>query len=103
MERVVRDGFVAVLYSPHYGAGWFTWHGITELIYDPVVVGMIELKTSEDTIVEYCKEKYGDEAYFGGAEDLKIAWIKEGVEFVIEEYDGAEDIKFKNDFEWMTA
>jgi hypothetical protein len=103
MERVVRDGFVAVLYSPHYGAGWFTWHGIAKLIYDPVVVGMVESKTSEDTIVEYCKEKYGDEAYFGGAEDLKIAWIKEGVEFVIEEYDGAEDIKFKNDFEWMTA
>jgi hypothetical protein len=38
-----------------------------------------------------------------GAEDLTVAWIKEGVEFVIEEYDGSENIKFKSDFEWMTA
>ena len=41
MEKVIRDGKVAVLYSPGYGAGWFSWHGIEELLYDPVVVGMI--------------------------------------------------------------
>ena len=103
MEKVIRDGYVAVLYSPFYGAGWYTWHGIPELIYDPVVVGMVESKASEDTIVAYCKEKYGDEQYFGGAEDLVITWIVEGEQFVIEEYDGAESNRFKNDFEWMTA
>jgi hypothetical protein len=103
MERVIRDGKVAVLYSPCYGAGWYSWHGIEELLYDPVVVGMVEAKVSANNIVEYCHKKYDEEAYFGGAEDLSIAWIKEGVEFVIEEYDGAENIKFKSDFEWMTA
>ena len=25
MQKVIRDGKVAVLYSPGYGAGWYTW------------------------------------------------------------------------------
>jgi hypothetical protein len=103
MEKVIRDGFVAVLYSPGYGAGWYSWHMIPELIYDPVVVGMVESKVSADLIVAYCHEKYDADGYFGGAEDLVITWIAEGEKFVIEEYDGAESIKFKNDFDWITA
>jgi len=106
MERVVRDGYVAVLYSPEYGAGWYSWHGIPELIYDPVVVEMVENTTPYETIVKYCEERYPEERYvqtFIGAEDLTISWIVEGEQFVIEEYDGAESIKFKSDFEWMTA
>jgi hypothetical protein len=103
MEKVIRDGFVAVLYSPGYGAGWYSWHGIPELIYDPVVVGMVEAKVSENNIVEYCHKKYDEDAYFGGAEDLTISWIVEGEKFVIEEYDGAESIRFKSDFEWISA
>ena len=103
MEKVIRDGRVAVLYSSGYGAGWYSWHGIEELLYDPVVVGMVEAKVSEKNIVEYCHKKYDEEAYFGGAEDLAINWIFEGEQFTIEEYDGAESIKFKSDFEWITA
>jgi hypothetical protein len=26
MEKVIRDGKVAVLYSPGYGAGWYSWN-----------------------------------------------------------------------------
>ena len=25
MDKVVRDGLVAVLVSPGHGAGWYTW------------------------------------------------------------------------------
>ena len=102
MERVVRDGYVAVLYSPGYGAGWYSWHGIPELIFDPVVVEMVENRAPEETIIKYCEERWSD-GYFSGVEDLTISWIVEGEQFVIEEYDGSENIKFKSDFEWMTA
>jgi hypothetical protein len=102
MERVVRDGYVAVLYSPGYGAGWYSWHGIPELIFDPVVVEMVGNQASEEIIIKYCKERWPD-SYFSGAEGLTISWIREGEQFVIEEYDGAESIKFKSDFEWTTA
>lgn len=26
MDKVIKDGKVAVLYSPGFGAGWFTWN-----------------------------------------------------------------------------
>ena len=104
MDRVVRDGYVAVLYSPFYGAGWYTWHGILELVYDPVVVEMVKNESPAEAIVAYCEDQYPDHnSTFAGAEDLRISWIAEGEQFVIEEYDGAESIKFKSDFEWMTA
>jgi hypothetical protein len=48
MNKVVRDGKVAVIYSPHYGAGWYSWHGIPELLFDPAVVAMIETDRYED-------------------------------------------------------
>jgi hypothetical protein len=41
MNKLVRDGKVAVLYSTGYGAGWYSWHGIEELLYDSVVVEMV--------------------------------------------------------------
>jgi hypothetical protein len=103
MEKVIRDSRVAVLYSPGYGAGWYSWHGIEELLYDPVVVGMVEAKVSENNIVEYCHKKYDEEAYFGGADDLTIKWIDIHTEFRITEYDGAESIQFKDDIKWLVA
>jgi hypothetical protein len=103
MEKVIRDGKVAVLYSPGYGAGWFSWHGIAELLFDPVVVGMVESYASEDAIVEYCHEKYDVDGYFGGADDLTIEWIEVGTEFVIREYDGSESIEFKDECKWHVA
>jgi len=42
MNKVIVDGKVAVLYSPGYGAGWFSWHNVEELIYDPEVVKLVE-------------------------------------------------------------
>ena len=47
--RVVRDGYVAVLYSPGYGAGWYSWHRKEELLYDPTIVQMV-LENRHDDI-----------------------------------------------------
>lgn len=43
MEKLVRDGKVAILYSKGYGAGWYSWHGIKELIFHPKLIEMVEL------------------------------------------------------------
>ncbi len=103
MNKVIRNGKVAVLYSPGFGAGWFSWHGIAELLYDPVVVGMVESKESEDAIVEYCHGKYDPDRYFRGADDLKIEWVPIGREFRIDEYDGSESIEYKDECKWHAA
>jgi hypothetical protein len=38
-----------------------------------------------------------------GASDLEISWIKEGRVFIIEEYDGNESIRFREDIDWLVA
>ena len=103
MDKVVRDGKVAVLYSPGYGAGWYSWHGEEKLLYDPVIVGMVESRKHYTEIVEYCEERFGDQHYFSGAEDLTIEWIDIGREFRIDEYDGSESIELKDECKWHVA
>ena len=104
MNRVVRDGQVAILYHPTYGAGWYTWHGILELVYDPVVVDMVEKNEPPERIYTYCNEQHTDTYhFFGGANGLSIKWLPEGTEFRIEEYDGAETIQLKDEYKWLTA
>ena len=102
MQKKTVDGLVAVLYSPDFGAGWYTWHNIAELLFDPKVVDMVMEKTSAETIELYCRTVYGDH-YYGGAGDLTVAWVPPGTEFVIEDYDGAETITFKDKVEWILA
>jgi len=101
MNKVIRDGKVAVIYSPGYGAGWYTWHQIPELIYDPVVVEMIE-QDRRNEIEAYCQTHWPN-VYVGDVEDLRISWIKEFRVFLIEEYDGNESIRFREDIEWLVA
>jgi hypothetical protein len=42
MKKVIKDGKVAVLYSPGFGAGWYSWHKTEELLYHPKLVEMVE-------------------------------------------------------------
>lgn len=104
MDKVNRDGKVAVLISRGFGAGWFSWHGIEELLYDPYIVNILlnEKGDVQDTIVKYCEEKYRDHG-FSGVDGLTVVWINEGEQFIIHEYDGAESIQLKNEFNWLTA
>lgn len=103
MDKVIRDGKVAVLYSPSYGAGWYSWHKVPELLFDPVVVKMIQDKDTSYAISNYCEEKYGDNKYYGGADQLEIMWLDVGTEFIIKEYDGSESIQLKEASDWFIA
>ena len=55
-----------------------------------------------DGAVKYVETTYSD-VYTGGVGNLQIAWIDEGEEFTIEEYDGNESIQFKSETSWITA
>jgi len=111
MEKVIRNGLVAVLYSPNHGAGWFSWHGIEQLLYDPSIVHWLENRHSDDfrdTLKSYLELKYPD-AYFSGLDsglgyfELAIKWIPIGEEFRIHEYDGAETVIPHSEEKWLTA
>jgi hypothetical protein len=101
MNKLIKDQKVAVLVSPGYGAGWYSWHSIEELIYDPSVVEWVE-KQELDKIRAYMELKYPD-IYCGGLEDLEVCWVPVGERFRIEEYDGAESLVLESEQRWITA
>jgi hypothetical protein len=102
MQKVVRNGKVAVLYSPDYGAGWYSWNTeIPECLFDPEIVQMVENNVDKSEIVKLAEEKW-PKGYWS-ARDLKIAWLDEGTLFQILEYDGAEEIELSEGKVWLTA
>jgi hypothetical protein len=103
-EKVVRDGNVAVLVSPGFGAGWYTWNQKhPELVFDPIIVNMVLSKVHYHEIESYIEKKYGDDVYTGGASDLDVHWVPVGAKFRIDEYDGSESLILESDEKWMIA
>ena len=125
LSKVIKDGEVAVLYSPGYGAGWSTWnHEYTpEILFDPVLVDLAEQNEKlfwekhgdenyyedyfivpeiEEKMVKHCAEKY-PEAYLGGIGDLAVKWLPVGTEFRIHEYDGNESVEVQKEMHWYIA
>ena len=95
MEKVIRDGKVAVLLSAGYGSGWGSWnYGVHEVImFHPKIVGMVEDGREMDITEEWLEQELGlKDVYTGGREGLYIEWVPEGTKFRIDEYDGAERI-----------
>lgn len=104
--RVVRFGRVAVIHSPQHGAGWYSWHGIQELLFDPQLVDFIERGATAEEVEAYCDEYYREpnkSSYWGGIDELVIKWIPEGSIFRIDEYDGAETVVLQDDDDWIVA
>jgi hypothetical protein len=104
MNKLVRNGQVAVLFSPDYGAGWSTWadREIREaVLFDPAMVELVEQKKWPELEV-YVTLKYPN-MFTGGLSDLQIAWIPEGMQFIINEYDGNESIQTNDSTAWYIA
>ena len=101
MDKVIRDGKVAVLYSPGWGAGWYTWNReYPDCIYDPDIVALLENGKRKD--IAALAEKKWENFYAGGSGDLEIEWLPEGTPFRIDEFDGNESITTSVDFD-LTA
>ena len=98
MEKIIRDGMVAVAVSGGFGAGWSTWNDI-----DPVDArfNQLFLDGKIDEIVGICQDE--DLGYAGGAKGVSIVWVPVGTEFIITEYDGAESLETKDSFNWRIA
>jgi hypothetical protein len=102
MQKLIKDGKVGILFSPGFGAGWSTWNlTIPELLFDPTIVNFVE-QEKWDELSTYISLKYPD-IYTGGMKDLKVAWIPEGTEFKVNEYDGSESIELKENTDWLIA
>ena len=107
-ERLIRDGQVAVLYSPSYGAGWSTWQDNADvrmaMLFDPQIAdirdqGAPDWQERAEAIAQI---KYPD-AYLGGLQHLRVRWLKQGTQFRIDEHDGNELVVINGEEEWITA
>lgn len=97
MEKVIKDGKVAILYSPGFGAGWSTWNDDTvgqKMIFHPKLVELVEEDRQNEITEEFVQTLFNTKDYICilGASDLRITWLPEGTSFYIDEYDGSESI-----------
>ena len=98
-EKVIRDGKVAVLISPGFGAGWSTWadNEVKQMaLFDRRFVYAKEagVKDIDSLVKEVIGNKY---MYTGGWEDVMIEWLPVGTAFTVEEYDGFESLRSVED------
>lgn len=100
-EKLRRDGKVAVLYSPGYGAGWSTWCDYEGMVFDADIAKAVLAGKHEDA-GKIAAVKYPD-AYLGGLSDLQVEWVKEGEQFEITEYDGSESVRVIGECEFYVA
>ena len=107
MQKVIRDGKVAVLYTTDYGAGWYSCHQQEELLFHPELVDRVERKKHNEITEEMISEILGVDVercpYIGSVEDLGIFWVPLGVCFRISEYDGLESVHLLEEEDWITA
>jgi len=101
MKMFKKDGKTAVLVSPGFGPGFSTWNSSEMAVDFDLVEAFLK---SDMTRFEYIVvEKYGEDMYLGGMEDLMVQWVDEGKKFRIEEYDGNESIEVFDEEVWFIA
>lgn len=100
-QRVIRDGLVAVLFSPGYGAGWYSWENDPRLLFDPQLVAAVE--AGDNTALSARAEQIKPDIYLGGAKQLTIRWVPVGARFRVHEYDGSEGIILETEDDWHIA
>jgi hypothetical protein len=102
VNKLIKDGKVAVLISPGFGAGWSTWNReYPEMLFDPGLADLV-LKGDQDQILTYVTVKWPN-AYLGGLGDLTVAWVDQGQQIKVEEYDGSESIEYRDSNDWITV
>ena len=88
---------VPIIMANEPGEGWYTRHGIKDLIFEPLIVDILETSTEETkyedalTIEEYCCSMYGED-YYGDTTILKLVYLQEGTSFNIGYINGVETL-----------
>lgn len=101
-EKLEQAGNVAVLYSPGYGAGWYSWNsGHEGLLFDKEIVEAVLAKDLAAACA-IAERKYPG-GYWGGVHDLEVYWVPKGTRFEIEEYDGNESVRILTPDDGHTA
>ena len=101
MAKLIKDGMVAVVICPGYGAGFSTWYNE---VY-PMDKDMAEavLAGSENLVITAFRKMVPEDDLVNDYRELDVVWVPVGTKFIIREYDGHESIQTFDDIDWMTA
>lgn len=91
MDKVIRDGEVAVIISPGYGSGWSTWDH-KRSPFDKELVEALLSDPSKEKATALLKERHP--TGYKTADDLVVEWVPVGTRFTIDEYDGSESLRY---------
>ena len=97
-DKVIRDGKVAVVISPDFGAGWSTWANESQqewCRHAPELVEAVERGGTPTKIRELVDATFGvgEGPYMASnISSLVIEWVPVGAPYYIHEYDGSERI-----------
>lgn len=101
MNRLVRNGKVAVLISKSYGGGWYTDNrDVVECLFHPNLVLLVEQNASNEELLEEAKKLFGEE-FEGDANGLEVEWVELGIRFRVNNYDGWERIVPFDEEDWI--
>ena len=104
--REIREGKVGIVYSPGFGAGWYTWNRMhdncEQLIFDPQLVRLVDQGSPTETIMARAEELVPGGGFYA-VEDLEVYWLDQGTKFLINEYDGSETIQLMETTPWLQA
>ena len=105
MDKVVRDGKVAVLVTGDYGCGWYSAHYEPALLFSPEVVRWVEAgkPDSEALALETMLSEEFSQAYLYGMKNLEVLWLPVGKRFLIQEYDGLETLLTMEELDLQVA
>lgn len=104
IEKFIKDGKVAVVYSTGFGAGWYTWNLSDEnsehLLFDKIIVENVlknDMQSAYNRAEEICPDGYI------GSQTLAVEWLPVGTKFRIDEYDGSEAVEIMDNIHWIEA
>lgn len=103
MEKVVRDGKVAVVISlvSIWSALEHNKNIVEILIFHPLIV---EKVLAKETITEqWMIDTFGIKGYSCDGDKLIVEWVEQGEKFFIDTYDGMEEIRFRKHIDLFIA
>jgi hypothetical protein len=113
MNKLIKDGKVAVLYSPGYGSGWYSSNDPKnkDCLFDPQIINLVLAKegaknsvlSSLNASIDILAEKKWPGFSLLGSSTLQVVWLPEGTGFRIDEYDGYETVELCSEVDWIIA
>lgn len=110
IKKYIKNGKVAVLYSPGYGAGWSTWaYGdrVKQMMFCYELAECLDQHNNDSSKclgkLTIIADNLFPAQYLGGLKGLTIRWLDIDTQFIVKECDGSESVQINGSTEWIVA